>query len=108
MKTPRTVEELAALVVITADKTLEESVKDNNCAKAFHESLRDQDLRLIFLFLVLAVNLEKSKDRERQELALLELQNRVFSNASTGIPKIRFRDTDNAIEEIFRWALPQY
>ena len=102
MKTPRTVEELAALVVIRGDKTLEESVNDNNWSKAFHESLQDKDLKLIFLFLVLVVNLEKSKDKEKQELALLELQNRVFSNARTGIAKIRFRDTDNTVEEIFR------
>ena len=102
MKTPRTVEELASLVVIRGDKTLEESVRDNTWAKAFHERLQEQDLKLIFLFLVLVVNLEKSKDKEKQELALLELQNRVFSNARTGISKIRFRDTDNAVEEIFR------
>ena len=102
MKTPRTVEELASLVVIRGDKTLEESIRDNTWAKAFHESLQEQDLKLIFLFLVLVINLEKSKDKEKQELALLELQNRVFSNARTGISKIRFRDTDNAAEEIFR------
>ena len=63
MKTPRTVEELAALVVITADKTLEESVKDNNWAKAFHESLHDQDLRLIFLFLPLRALLFRRSER---------------------------------------------
>ena len=100
MQTPRTVEELAALVHISSNKTLEESIKDNVWSRSFHDSLADDDLKLIFVFLVLATNIQ-SKDKDKQELALFELQNRVFSNHRTGIANIKFRDTDSVVEDIF-------
>ena len=100
MQTPRTVEELAALVQISSNKTLEESIKDNVWSRSFHDSLADDDLKLIFVFLVLATNIQ-SKDKDKQELALFERQNRVFSNHRTGIANIKFRDTDSVVEDIF-------
>ena len=100
-RTPRTIEDLAALVDINNNVTLEDSIKDNVWTKSFYDSLTDKDLKLIFIFLVLAVSLQ-NKEKEKQELALFELQNRVFSNSKTGIPNIRFRDTDNAVEDIFK------
>ena len=103
-RTPRTVEELAALVDINNNVTLEDSIKANIWTQNFYDSLQDKDLKLIFIFLVLTVSLQ-NKEKEKQELALFELQNRVFSNNKTGIPNIRFRDTDNAVEEIFKWDL---
>ena len=102
-RTPRTVEELASLVEISSDVTLEDSIKANIWSQSFHDSLQDKELKLIFIFLVLSVSLQ-SKEKERQELALFELQNRVFANHKTGIPNIRFRDTDNVVEEIFKWV----
>ena len=101
MQTPRSVEELAALVQIGNNKSIEESIKENVWSKSFHDTLPDQDLRLIFIFVVLVQHLQ-SKDKEKQELALFELQNRVFSNNRTYIANIKFRDTDNAVEEIFK------
>ena len=91
---------MAALVQISSNKTLEESIKDNVWSRSFHDSLADDDLKLIFVFLVLATNIQ-SKDKDKQELALFELQNRVFSNHRTGIANIKFRDTDNVVEDIF-------
>lgn len=110
MQPPRTVEELAALVVLSRDTALEESIRANTWTQAFYDSLQDKELKLIFVFLVLVVSLEKNKekekqDKERQEQALFELQNRVFSNSRTGIANIRFRDTENSVEEIFRLAV---
>ena len=110
MQPPRTVEELAALVVLSRDTALEESIRANTWTQAFYESLQDKELKLIFVFLVLVVSLEKNKekekqDKERQEQALFEIQNRVFSNNRTGIANIRFRDTENSVEEIFRLAV---
>ena len=61
MQPPRTVEELAALVVLSRDTALEESIRANTWTQAFYESLQDKELKLIFVFLVLVVNLEKNK-----------------------------------------------
>ena len=88
MQTPRTVEELAKLVVIAVDRRLEESIKSNTWASSFYDSLQDDDMKLLFVFLVLCCSLQ-SKEKKIQELALFELQNRVFSNSRTGIANIR-------------------
>ena len=66
MQTPRSVEELAALVQIGNNKSIEESIKENVWSKSFHDTLPDQDLRLIFIFVVLVQHLQ-SKDKEKQE-----------------------------------------
>ena len=100
-ETPRTVEEMAGLVVIRTDQRLEESIKSNTWASSFYESLQDDDMKRLFVFLVLCSSLQ-SKDKQSQDQALFELQNRIFSNSRTGIAQIRFRDTDNAVKEIFR------
>ena len=99
-ETPRTVEEMAGLVVIRTDQRLEESIKSNTWASSFYESLQDDDMKRLFVFLVLCSSLQ-SKDKQSQDQALFELQNRIFSNSRTGIAQIRFRDTDNAVKEIF-------
>lgn len=101
LQTPRTVEEVAALVEITVDRRLEDSIKSTTWASSFYDSLQDEEMKLLFVFLVLCCSLQ-SKDKKTQELAVFELQNRVFSNCRTGIANIRFRDTDNAVKEIFR------
>ena len=101
MQRPRTVEELAGLVEITPDKSLEESIKSNTWSASFYDSLQDDDMKRLFMFLVLCCALQ-SKDKNTQEQALFELQNRIFSNSRTGMPNITFRDTDNAVKEIFR------
>ena len=100
MQTPRTVEEVARLVVIRTDQRLEESIKSSTWPSAFYDSLQDDDMKRLFVFLVLCTSLQ-SKDKQSQDQALFELQNRIFSNSRTGIANIRFRDPDNAVKEIF-------
>ena len=100
-ETPRTLEEVAGLVVLRTDQRLEESIKSNSWAAAFYDSLQDDDMRRLFVFLVLCCSLQ-SKEKQSQDQALFELQNRIFSNSRTGIAQVRFRDTDNAVQEIFR------
>ena len=99
-ETPRTVEEVAGLVVLKPAQSLEESIRANSWAAAFYDSLQDEEMRRLFVFLALCCSLQ-GKDRECQDQALFELQNRIFSNSRTGIANIRFRDTDNAVKEIF-------
>ena len=100
MQTPRTVEEVAGLVVIRTDQRLEESIKSSTWPSAFYDSLQDEEMKRLFVFLVLCCSLQ-SKDKQSQDQALFELQNRIFSNSRTGIANIRFRDTENAVKEIF-------
>ena len=100
MQTPRTVEEVAGLVVIRTDQRLEESIKSSTWPSAFYDSLQDEEMKRLFVFLVLCSSLQ-SKDKQSQDQALFELQNRIFSNSRTGIANIRFRDTENAVKEIF-------
>jgi len=101
MQTPRTPEELAATVEIQSDQTVEESIQFSPWAYAFNSRLPDEEMRQLFVFLILCVALQ-SKDKERQEIALNELQDRVFSNNQTWIANISFRDTDNVVEDIFK------
>ena len=99
-ETPRTVEEVAGRVVLRTDQRLEESIQSNTWASSFYSSLQDDDMKRLFVFLVLCSSLQ-SKDKQSQDQALFELQNRIFSNSRTGMANIRFRDTDNAVKEIF-------
>lgn len=89
LQTPRTVEEVAALVEITVDRRLEDSIKSTTWASSFYDSLQDEEMKLLFVFLVLCCSLQ-SKDKKTQDLAVFELQNRVFSNCRTGIANIRW------------------
>ena len=88
LQTPRTVEEVASLVEITVDRRLEDSIKSTTWASSFYDSLQDEEMKLLFVFLVLCCSLQ-SKDKKTQDLAVFELQNRVFSNCRTGIANIR-------------------
>ena len=99
-ETPRTVEEVAGRVVLRTDQRLEESIQSNTWASSFYSSLQDDDMKRLFVFLVLCSSLQ-CKDKQSQDQALFELQNRIFSNSRTGMANIRFRDTDNAVKEIF-------
>ena len=101
MQTPRTPEELAATVDVRADRTVEESIKQSPWAEAFHSRLPDEEMRQLFVFLILCIALQ-SKEKEKQEIALSELHDRVFSDSQTWIAKISFRDTDNVVEDIFK------
>merc|ERR1719422_2572368 len=75
MKSPKTLDELAGLVVLETDMSVEDSINKEKLPKIFYERLQDK--------------------------ALFELQNRVFSNARTGIANIKFRDTERVVGEIF-------
>jgi len=100
MKSPKTLDELAGLVVLETDMSVEDSINKEKLPKIFYERLQDKDMKLLFVFIVLAVILD-SKNKKKQEKALFELQNRVFSNARTGIANIKFRDTERVVGEIF-------
>merc|ERR1719422_1393580 len=82
MKSPKTLDELAGLVVLETDMSVEDSINKEKLPKIFYERLQDKDMK-------------------QQEKALFELQNRVFSNARTGIANIKFRDTERVVGEIF-------
>lgn len=101
MQTPRTPEELAATVDLQSDLTVEESIQFSPWASAFHSRLPDEEMRQLFVFLILCVALQ-SKDREKQEIALHEMHDRVFSDSQTWIANISFRDTENVVEDIFK------
>jgi len=101
MQTPRTPEELAATVELQSDLTVEESIQRSPWASAFNTRLPDEEMRLLFTFLILCVALQ-SKDKEKQEIALNEIHDRVFSNNQTWIANISFRDTENVVEDIFK------
>ena len=103
MQTPRTPEELAATVDLQSDLTVEESIQFSPWASAFHSRLPDEEMRQLFVFLILCVALQ-SKDREKQEIALHEMHDRVFSDSQTWIANISFRDTENVVEDIFKFV----
>ena len=103
MQTPRTPEELAATVELQSDLTVEESIQRSPWASAFNTRLPDEEMRLLFTFLILCVALQ-SKDKEKQEIALNEIHDRVFSNNQTWIANISFRDTENVVEDIFKFV----
>jgi len=77
MKSPKTLDELAGLVVLETDMSVEDSINKEKLPKIFYERLQDKDMKLLFVFIVLAVILD-SKNKKKQEKALFELQNRVF------------------------------